>query len=91
MFSLSNFYMYTNSKYNATYRKNVYWISAFTTVNDVNINQSMLHSIIFLGAADGNIEDNGQFNLTHYTTTSLSGSIDVNIILYAYDNNATVI
>ena len=83
--------MYTDTKYNDAYRQNVYWISAFTTVNDVNINQYILHSIIFLGPSDGNLSTNNQINLAQYTTTALSGTIDVNIILYAYDNNTTVI
>ena len=83
--------MYTDTKYNDAYRQNVYWISAYTTVNSTKLGQHILHSIIFLGPSDGNLSTNNQINLAQYTSTALSGTIDVNIILYAYDNNATII
>ena len=89
---LRNFYMFTDSRYDSNYRKHVHWISATTSTANTAIAQTYSHNLIFFGASDLNIEETNQIHFQQtVTNTSVAKQININIILYAYDNNPTPI
>ena len=91
MYTLLGFYMREDSRYDSNYRKNVYWISATTSVWDTKIDADIEHSIIFFGDSTCSVEGTPQIHLYQYVATPSTSKVTINIILYAYDNNPTPI
>gem|GEM_PF-5005715 len=91
MYSLRDFFMYKDSRYSSGYRTNVFWLSANVRVGNSEINQHISQTVTFFGSNDLNIEITNQIHFYQYNGGATTPTVEVTFILYAYDNNQTLI